>query len=239
MADCNVSGDKDIGSLFSLISNRGDYDVTMDGIHENFLKLSYHDPMLHKTVKCLDVLGVSDYLTQYVYRTQHMSLQAYQPPIAITISRIVAQVEKPNIEWPKALQRCRTMLLEKKDTLKTWQNRMPPLISRHLSVESFVGDIASPFLHILSPLNLRPVALNLMSEREKNELVQLVDTMVAYSVTYKNTKFEPQERANGSIVPMDIPSLSFDPPINDIISFKVLPNFFILFFHSSLFSHCT
>lgn len=38
-----------------------------------------------------------------------------------------------------------------------------------------------------------------MSEREKNELVQLVDTMVAYSVTYKNTKFEPQERANGSI----------------------------------------
>ncbi|XBH56961.1 hypothetical protein VPH35_078664 [Triticum aestivum] len=220
MADCNMSGDKDIGSLFSLISNRGDYDVTMDGIHENFLKLSYHDPMLHKTVKCLDVLGVSDYLTQYVYRTQHMSLQAYQPPIAITISRIVAQVEKPNIEWPKALQRCRTMLLEKKDTLKTWQNRMSPLISRHLSVESFVGDIASPFLHILSPLNLRPVALNLMSEREKNELVQLVDTMVAYSVTYKNTKFEPQERANGSIVPMDIPSLSFDPPINDIISFK-------------------
>ena len=74
-----------------------------------------------------------------------------------------------------------------------------------------------------------------MSEREKNELVQLVDTMVAYSVTYKNTKFEPQERANGSIVPMDIPSLSFDPPINDIISFKVLPNFFFFFF--SQFSH--
>jgi chromosome transmission fidelity protein 18 len=78
-----------------------------------------------------------------------------------------------------------------------------------------------------------------MSEREKNELVQLVDTMVAYSVTYKNTKFEPQERANGSIVPMDIPSLSFDPPINDIISFKVLPNlYFYFYFHSSLFSHC-
>ncbi|CAM0872425.1 unnamed protein product [Alopecurus aequalis] len=220
MADSHVGGDKDIGSLFSLISNRGDYDVTMDGIHENLLRLSYHDPMLQKTVKCLDVLGVSDYLTQYVYRTQNMSIQAYQPSIAIAISRMVAQVEKPNIEWPKALQRCRTMLLEKKDTLKTWQNQMSPLISRHLSVESFVEDIASPFLHILSPLSLRPVALNLQSEREKNELVQLVDTMVSYSVTYRNTKFEPQERANGSIVPSDIPSLSLDPPINNIISFK-------------------
>lgn len=50
------------------------------------------------------------------------------------------------------------MLLEKKDKLKTWQNQMSPLISRHLSVESFVEDIASPFLHIISPSSLRPVS---------------------------------------------------------------------------------
>ncbi|KAG8096656.1 hypothetical protein GUJ93_ZPchr0013g37500 [Zizania palustris] len=220
--DSNSSTDRDIGSLFSLISNRGDYDVTMDGIHENFLRLSYHDPMLQKTVKCLDVLGVSDSLMQYVYRTQQMSLYVYQPPIAITVSRLVAQVEKPNIEWPKALQRCRTMLLEKKDKLKTWQNQMSPLISRHLSVQSFVEDIASPFLHIISPMSLRPVALNLLSEREKDELVQLVDTMVSYSITYRNTKLilEPQERANGLMVSPEVPSLSLDPSISDIINFK-------------------
>uniref|UniRef100_J3LMA1 AAA+ ATPase domain-containing protein n=1 Tax=Oryza brachyantha TaxID=4533 RepID=J3LMA1_ORYBR len=219
-ADGNFSRGKDIDSLFSLISNRGDYDVTMDGIHENFLKLSYHDPMLQKTVKCLDILGVSDSLMQYVYRTQQMSLHVYQPPVAITISQLVAQVEKPNIEWPKALQRCRTMLLEKKDKLKTWQNQMSPLISRHLSVESFVEDISSPFLHIISPSSLRPVALNLLSEREKDELVQLVDTMVSYSITYRNTKLEPQERISGSMVSPDVPSLSLDPPITDIINFK-------------------
>uniref|UniRef100_A0A0E0NSV4 AAA+ ATPase domain-containing protein n=1 Tax=Oryza rufipogon TaxID=4529 RepID=A0A0E0NSV4_ORYRU len=190
--DSNFSRGKDIDSLFSLISNRGDYDVTMDGIHENFLKLNYHDPMLQKT-----------------------------PPVAITISQLVAQVEKPNIEWPKSLQRCRTMLLEKKDKLKTWQNQMSPLISRHLSVESFVEDIASPFLHIISPSSLRPVALNLLSEREKDELVQLVDTMVSYSITYRNTKLEPQERISGSMVSPDVPSLSLDPAINDIINFKV------------------
>lgn len=219
-AESHFSKDKDTDYLFTLISNRGDYEVTMDGIYENFLRLSYHDPMLQKTVKCLDILGVSDSLTQYVYRTQQMPLHAYQPPIAITISRMVAQVEKPNIEWPKALQRSRTLLLEKKDTLKTWQNQMSPVVSRHMSVESFVQDIASPFLHILSPLSLRPVALNLLSEREKDELVQLVDTMVSYSVTYRNTKFAPQERANTSVVPHDVPSLSLYPPISDVINFK-------------------
>ncbi|CAN6284819.1 unnamed protein product [Urochloa humidicola] len=219
-AESHFSKDKDTDSLFTLISNRGDYEVTMDGIHENFLRLSYHDPMLQKTVKCLDILGVSDSLTQYVYRTQQMPLHAYQPPIAITISRMVAQVEKPNIEWPKALQRSRMLLLEKKDMLKTWRNQMSPLVSRHMSVESFVEDISSPFLHILSPLSLRPVALNLLSEREKAELVQLVDTMVSYSVTYKNTKFPTQERANISVMSHDVPSLSLYPPLRDVINFK-------------------
>jgi hypothetical protein len=46
--------------LFSLIfpfnlnlgisHNSGEYELTMDGIHENILRLSYHDPMMHKTV---------------------------------------------------------------------------------------------------------------------------------------------------------------------------------------------
>ncbi|CAL4930272.1 unnamed protein product [Urochloa decumbens] len=219
-AENHFSKDKDTDSLFTLISNHGDYEITMDGIHENLLRLSYHDPMLQKTVKCLDILGVSDSLTQYVYRTQQMPLHAYQPSIAITISRMVAQVEKPNIEWPKALQRSRTLLLEKKDMLKTWQNQMSPLVSRHMSVESFVEDISSSFLHILSPLSLRPVALNLLSEREKDELVQLIDTMVSYSVTYKNTKFPTQERANISVMSHDVPSLSLYPPLSDVINFK-------------------
>ncbi|WVZ56370.1 hypothetical protein U9M48_006915 [Paspalum notatum var. saurae] len=219
-SESHFNEDKDIDSLFTLISNRGDYDVTMDGIHENFLRLSYHDPMLQKTVKCLDILGVSDSLTQYVYRTQQMSLHAYQTPIAITISRMVAQVEKPKIEWPKALQRSRALLLEKKDMLKTWRNQMSPFVSRHLSVESFVEDIASPFLHILSPLSLRPVALNLLSQREKDELAQIVDTMVSYSVTYRNKKFVPQEKANISVVQHEVSSLSLYPPINDVVNFK-------------------
>lgn len=79
----------------------GDYELTMDGIHENILKLQYHDPLMQKTVihhslflvntafifsfiynfsifcfkvKCLNSVGISDMLLQYSGRTQHMSL---------------------------------------------------------------------------------------------------------------------------------------------------------------------
>lgn len=29
---------------------RGDYDLVVDGIHENMLQLHYHDPVMQKTV---------------------------------------------------------------------------------------------------------------------------------------------------------------------------------------------
>ncbi|KAJ4813859.1 Chromosome transmission fidelity protein 18-like protein [Rhynchospora pubera] len=215
------SGDDTTQHLFTLISGRGEYELTMDGIHENFLRLSYHDPMMHKTVRCLDLLETSDFLIHYVSKTQQMSIHVYQPAIAVSMSRLIAQVEKPNIEWPKSFQRCRAMLVEKQETLKSWRRRIVPSISRHLSVESFVKDVVSPFLHIITPPNLRPVALNLLSDSEKDDLHQLVDSMVAYSISYKYSKGEPGEKMQNLFADAsDDLLLSLEPPISKFINFK-------------------
>ncbi|XP_061362875.1 uncharacterized protein LOC133306562 [Gastrolobium bilobum] len=148
-------------SLYSLISNRGDCDSILDGIHENILQLNYHDPLMHKTAKCFDSLGVYDLMHQYIMRTQKMPLRVYFPSIAITVHHIVAQVQKPNIEWPKSYQRYRTMMIEKMDILNTWRYKIPPHIARHLSANSFVEDLISPLLHILSPPTIRPPAASI------------------------------------------------------------------------------
>uniref|UniRef100_A0A1D1XQK4 Chromosome transmission fidelity protein 18 homolog n=1 Tax=Anthurium amnicola TaxID=1678845 RepID=A0A1D1XQK4_9ARAE len=211
---------RDFGFLDSLISNRGDYELTMDGIHENFLQLCYHDPVMQKSVRCLDVIGVSDSFLRYTMRTQQMSLHAYQPCIAITISRLIAQIEKPNIEWPKSLQRGRAMHIEKKDLLRSWHYKISPYISRHMSNEAFVEDVVSPLLHVLSPLTLRPVALHLLSEREKEDLTQLVDTMVSYSIAYKTSKPESLMVSQKHGSSSDASIFSFDPPIDEFVNFK-------------------
>ncbi|KAL4312022.1 hypothetical protein GQ457_01G023010 [Hibiscus cannabinus] len=204
--------------LHSLISNRGDYDVILDGIHENILQLQYHDPVMHKTVKCLNSLGISDEIQQYVMRTQKMSLLVYQPSVAVTLHRIVAQVQKPTLEWPKSFQRYRTMLMEKTDILRAWHQKIPPYISRHLSTKSCIEDLISPLLHILSPPNFRPVALHLLSETEKNNLAQLVNVMVSYSITYKNMKFDSLSSGHEAL--SDASTLSFEPPIGEFIAYK-------------------
>lgn len=112
--------------------------------------------------------------------------------------------------------RCRTLLVEKQESLRTWHHKIPAHIGRHLSIKSFVEDSVSPLLHILSPPTLRPVcshysfhgllchlsyimllfritpcyapqvASHLLSDRQKEQLAGLVMLMCSYSLTYKN-----------------------------------------------------
>ncbi|PNY17168.1 chromosome transmission fidelity protein, partial [Trifolium pratense] len=206
-------------TLYSLISYRGDSDLILDGIHENILQLNYHDPVMQKTVKCLNSLEVYDLLHQYIMRTQQMPLLVHLPPIAIIVHHTVAQVQKPNIEWPKSYHRYRTTMMEKMDILNTWHYKISPHIARHLSPTSFVEDLISPLLDILSPPTIKPVALQLLSDKEKNDIAQLVSTMVSYAITYKKMKSDALPNTLKYEVADEL-SLSLVPSIGNFVNFK-------------------
>uniref|UniRef100_M4EP67 Uncharacterized protein n=1 Tax=Brassica campestris TaxID=3711 RepID=M4EP67_BRACM len=89
----------------------------------------------------------------------------YVPSLVIPIHRRVAQIQRPAIQWPKSYHRCRTLLVEKQESLRSWHHKIPPYIGSHLSIKSFVEDSVSPLLHILSPPTLRPVCLHLLTPR--------------------------------------------------------------------------
>ncbi|XP_004514027.1 uncharacterized protein [Cicer arietinum] len=215
----NNSKFSEFDTLYSLISYRGDSDLILDGIHENILQLNYHDPVMQKTVKCLNSLEVYDLLHQYIMRTQQMSLLVHLPPVAITVHHIVAQVQKPNIEWPKSYHRYRTMNMENMEILNTWHYKIPPHIARHLSATSFVEDLISPLLHILSPRTIRPVALQLLSDKEKNDIAHLVSTMVSYAITYKKMKSDTLPNTLKYEVADEL-ALSLFPAIGNFVNFK-------------------
>lgn len=65
------------------------------------------------------------------------------------------------------------------------------------------------------------VALHLLTEREKNDLSQLVDTMVSYCITYKASKPKTYQRIHAYGPVSDAPELSFDPVINEFVRFQV------------------
>ncbi|KAG7653069.1 AAA+ ATPase domain [Arabidopsis suecica] len=218
--DASGSGAKTFDFLHTLVSSRGDYDLIFDGIHENILQLHYHDPVMDKTISCLDCLGTSDLLHRYIMRTQQMPLYVYFPSLVIPIHRRVAQIQKPIIEWPKSYHRCRTLLVEKQESLRSWHHKIPPYIGRHLSIKSFVEDSISPLLHILSPPTLRPVASHLLSDWQKDQLAALVMLMCSYSLTYKNVKSDPVLSNLRDDAASDALVLALDPHLFDFINFK-------------------
>lgn len=63
--------------------------------------------------------------------------------------------------------------------------------------------------------------MQLLSDKEKNGLAQLVGTMVSYSLTYKNTKSDSSANNLAHNGLMDALSLSLDPPIPGFVNFKV------------------
>ncbi|KAG4909683.1 hypothetical protein JHK87_055799 [Glycine soja] len=105
------------------------------------------------------------------------------------------------------------------DILNTWHHKIPPYIARNLSASSFVETLISPLLHILSPPTIRPVAFQLLSDKEKNDLAQLVSTMVSYTITYKTVKSDILPQTQRCDV-VDSLARSLVPPISDFINLK-------------------
>jgi len=69
---------------------------------------------------------------------------------------------------------------------------------------------------------LSQVALHLLTEREKNDLAQLVDTMVSYSLKYRTSNPAPLQKFHKHGAVSDASELSFDPPVDEFVRFQVV-----------------
>lgn len=83
---------------------------------------------------------------------------AYQPSMELLIRRLVAQEERPQIEWPRSYQRFRVDRAVKKEMISSWLAAMVASVSRSVSPACLAQDIVTPLLSILSPPTLRPVS---------------------------------------------------------------------------------
>lgn len=88
----------------------------------------------------------------------HLASAAYQPSTLLAIRGLVAQQERPQINWPRAYQKCRTEQAVKTELLNSWCAAMTASVSRTLSPSCLSQDIVSPILSILTPPTIRPVS---------------------------------------------------------------------------------
>uniref|UniRef100_A0A8C7MZY6 Chromosome transmission fidelity protein 18 homolog n=1 Tax=Oncorhynchus kisutch TaxID=8019 RepID=A0A8C7MZY6_ONCKI len=144
-------------------------------------------PGLGRVCQALDWLGFSDGLTQAMLQGQNFSLLRYQPFLPAAFHFLFAHTHVPRINYPHSQYEALTKTSASRNALAAMLSEVPACIRTRVSELSLSLDILSLLLDIICP-KLRPVNPQLFSDREKQQLVDLIHTMISYNLSYRQDR---------------------------------------------------
>ncbi|KAJ8001317.1 hypothetical protein DPEC_G00168290 [Dallia pectoralis] len=170
--------------ILNLVSSSGEYDKLTQGLYDNFLLMRVKDPSLCGVCDALDWLGFADRLNQTMLQGQNFSLMRYVPFLPVAFHFLFANMHVPRITYPSSQYEALTKTAANKNSLSAMLSDVPACIRTRISEISLSLDILSLLLDIICP-KLRPVNPQLFSSREKQQLSDLIDTMISYNLSYR------------------------------------------------------
>uniref|UniRef100_UPI001EAEB601 chromosome transmission fidelity protein 18 homolog n=1 Tax=Oncorhynchus gorbuscha TaxID=8017 RepID=UPI001EAEB601 len=173
--------------ILHLASSTGEHDKLTQGLYDNFLSMRVKDHDLGRVCQALDWLGFSDGLTQAMLQGQNFSLLRYQPFLPAAFHFLFAHTHVPRINYPHSQYEALTKTSASRNALAAMLSEVPACIRTRVSELSLSLDILSLLLDIICP-KLRPVNPQLFSDREKQQLVDLIHTMISYNLSYRQDR---------------------------------------------------
>uniref|UniRef100_A0A672H3J4 Chromosome transmission fidelity protein 18 homolog n=1 Tax=Salarias fasciatus TaxID=181472 RepID=A0A672H3J4_SALFA len=170
--------------ILDLAMSNGDYEKVSQGLYDNFLSMRVRDPNLQSVCEALDWLSFSDRLNQVILHNQNFSLMKYLPFLSVTFHFLFAHTHVPRISYPHSHHDASSRLLSSRNALSTMLADIPACIRTRISQLSLTVDILTLLLEIICP-KLRPVNPQLFSSREKEQMHELINTMLAYNLSYR------------------------------------------------------
>ncbi|XP_019125345.1 chromosome transmission fidelity protein 18 homolog isoform X3 [Larimichthys crocea] len=173
--------------ILHLAMSSGEYEKVSQGLYDNFLSMRVRDPNLQSVCEALDWLSFSDRLNQVIMHGQNFSLMRYLPFLSITFHFLFAHTHVPRISYPHSQHEASSRLLSSKNALSTMLADIPACVRTRISQQSLTLDMLTLLLDIICP-KLRPVNPQLFSSREKEQMHELIDTMLAYNLSYRQDR---------------------------------------------------
>uniref|UniRef100_A0A674N8B7 Chromosome transmission fidelity protein 18 homolog n=1 Tax=Takifugu rubripes TaxID=31033 RepID=A0A674N8B7_TAKRU len=181
------SGSQRFHHVFHLASSSGEYEKVSQGLYDNYLSMRIRDPNLQSVCEALEWLSFSDRLNQEILHCQNFSLMRYLPFLSVTFHFLFAHTHVPRITYPHSQHEAFSRLNSSRNALSTMLSDIPACIRTRTSQQILALDMLPLLLDILCP-KLRPVNPQLFSSREKEQMHELVDTMLAYNLSYRQDR---------------------------------------------------
>ncbi|KAK3859648.1 hypothetical protein Pcinc_034261 [Petrolisthes cinctipes] len=184
------------------------FDKLTQGWFHNYLNIK--TASLDNISRGLDWASFTDIQLAEVGHSQSWSLMAYLPYACVSYHLLFASHQWYKIQFPTQMNEIKQKQTKMENLITAMVNDMSPKTRAHLNPPSpsrMTCDLLPFLLHIIQP-NLRPVNTQLYSKQERADLNALIDTMLAYNLTYT------QERdQNGQY------SFTLDPNIEEVVQF--------------------
>ncbi|XP_051488460.1 chromosome transmission fidelity protein 18 homolog isoform X2 [Apus apus] len=197
--------------VLHLAVSSGEQEKLAQGLYENFLNMKVRDSSLSSVCLALEWLGFSDLLSQAVLHGQSFQLMRYLPFLPVAFHLLFAATHVPRLAYPSSHHDALAKLQHMQNLVVSMVSGIAPSARSRAGQQSLVLEVLCLLLDIIAP-KLRPVNTQLYSLKEKQQLADLISTMLAYNLTYH------QERLpEGQYV------YRLDPNVEDVCRFPDLP----------------
>ncbi|ESP01463.1 hypothetical protein LOTGIDRAFT_230720 [Lottia gigantea] len=185
----------------------GEYDKIRQGLFENYLEAKSKDPHLLALNLANEWIGFTDLIQKYTNHSQDYSVMKYVPFLPVTFHLLYASYNPPRIQYPHTQFEIKTKETKSINLIESMMADMLPSVRRFVNQPAMVMDVIPPLLDIMQP-SLRPVNTQLYSQREKDEMSNLIRIMIAYNMTYRQEKQEDGQY-----------NYTIEPKIDEIVKF--------------------
>lgn len=156
-------------------------------------------------------LEFSDFIDQAVLQRQSYILMSYSPFLSVAFHMFYATQSNSKLSYPSSQYESHQNEIKVKNLVQSIKSESAPHIRKNVNLRIACLDLLPFILEVITPA-LRPVNTQLFSAREKQQLVELIDTMIGYNLTYHQERnFEGQY------------TYVLDPNIEEAVKFPGLP----------------
>ncbi|XP_063041497.1 chromosome transmission fidelity protein 18 homolog isoform X2 [Engraulis encrasicolus] len=197
--------------ILHLASSCGENEKITQGLYDNFLHMKLKDPSLGGVCAGLDWLCFVDVLGEYMMHTQNFTLLRYTPFLPAAFHMLYAHTHTPRINYPSSHYEALTKQQQLRNGVVAMLADIPPSVRSRVAITSLCLDMLSLLLDLIAP-KLRPVNPQLYSSREKQQLLDLIDTMINYNLNYTQ-----QRNPEGQYTYL------LEPNVEEVVRFPGLP----------------